>query len=138
MRRILLALVLCFINSSLYAQKITHSFNGVPLSEALKTIETSNRTFTINFVYDELEDFTVTTNVVKQTVPDAIRQIIGFYPIRMTIDSTDIFVDCIHKTERKLIGKVVDEKGQPLEFANITLLIPSASTFITGDVSKVA
>jgi len=138
MRRILLALVLCVINSSLYAQKITHSFNGVPLSEALKTIETSNRTFTINFVYDELEDFTVTTNVVKQTVPDAIRQIIGFYPIRMTIDSTDIFVDCIHKTERKLIGKVVDEKGQPLEFANITLLNPSDSTFITGGVSNVA
>ena len=37
----------------------------------------STKDYRINFMYDELEDFTVTTSIVKRTAPDAIRQIMG-------------------------------------------------------------
>src|SRR5574344_2448570 len=89
MNRILTALFMCFIFNTAFAQKITRSFNGVSMSKALETIGGMSRDYSITFIYDELEDFTVTTSRVNQSVPDAIRQIIGFYPIRMKMDSTN-------------------------------------------------
>ena len=46
---------------------------------------TVTRHYVINFAYNDLEDFKVTADVRKQSVPDAIRQIIGFYPIAMKV-----------------------------------------------------
>ena len=36
-------------------------------------------------IYNELEDFTVTQNVKTANIPDAIRKVIGFYPMQMTV-----------------------------------------------------
>ena len=89
------------------------------------------------FIYNELEDFTVTTNVKNKPVPDAIRQIIGFYPIQMILgDNNDIYVECIHKTEHHLKGLVVDENNLPLPYANVTLLNPADSTMVGGGVTN--
>ncbi|MCH4146856.1 MAG: TonB-dependent receptor family protein [Prevotella sp.] len=136
MKKTIMVLLMCLTLHTAFAQKITLSFNGVSMSKALETISGMSSEYSIMFLYDELEDFTVTTHIVKQNVPDAIRQIIGFYPIKMTIDGKNIYVECIQKTKQKLIGKVVDQKGQPLEFANVTLLNPSDSSFITGGASN--
>ena len=57
----------------------------------------------------------------NKPVPDAIRQIIGFYPIQMILgDNNDIYVECIHKTEHHLKGLVVDENNLPLPYAKVT------------------
>ncbi|MBE6316328.1 MAG: hypothetical protein E7078_06775, partial [Bacteroidales bacterium] len=70
-------------------------------------------------------------------VPDAIRQIIGFYPIQMILgDNNDIYVECIHKTEHHLKGLVVDENNLPLPYANVTLLSPADSTMVGGGVTN--
>jgi hypothetical protein len=61
-------LLMCLSINAVYAQKITHSFNGVSMSKALETISSMSRDYTITFIYNELEDFTVTTRVVKQSV----------------------------------------------------------------------
>ena len=80
------------------------------MSDALKYIQQQTGNHKIVFIYNELEDFTVTTHVKNKPVPDAIRQIIGFYPIQMILgDNNDIYVECIHKTEhpdaiRQIIG----------------------------------
>lgn len=138
MKRTIMVLLMCLTLHAAFAQKISLSFNDVSMSKALETISSVSSEYSIMFLYDELEDFTVTTRIVKQNIPDAIRQIIGFYPMKMTIDGKNIYVECIQKTKQKLIGKVVDQKGQPLEFANITLLNPSDSSFITGGASNAA
>ena len=89
------------------------------------------------FIYNELEDFTVTTHVKNKPVPDAIRQIIGFYPIQMILgDNNDIYVECINKTEHHLKGMVVDENNLPLPYANVTLLNPADSTMVGGGVTN--
>ena len=65
-----------------------------------------------------------------------IRQMIGFYPIRMSIDSTEITVECPQKTANRYKGTIIDEQGQPVAYANIALLSPQDSTLITGGVSN--
>ena len=45
------------------------------MSEALTILAKSTKDYRINFMYDELEDFTVTTSIVKRTAPDAIRPV---------------------------------------------------------------
>ena len=94
-------LFIIFISSAtLSAQRITRNYNNVSLSEALRQLSERSKRYRISFLYNELEDFRVTTSVSNKTIPDAIRQIIGFYPVRMTIvGDSDIYVECTHKTD---------------------------------------
>ena len=75
--------MLCAIASVASAQKITHTFQDIPLSEALKYIQEQATDYNITFIYDELEDFRVTTSIKHKTVTEAIMQIVGFYPVRV-------------------------------------------------------
>ena len=119
------------------AQRITRNFQNVSMSDALKYIQQQTGNHKIVFIYNELEDFTVTTHVKNKPVPDAIRQIIGFYPIQMILgENNDIYVECIHKTEHHLKGLVVDENNLPLPYANVTLLNPADSTMVGGGVTN--
>ena len=131
MKRLLtLMMLLCALANTITAQRITHNFNNASMSDALKYIQQQTSKHKIIFIYNELEDFKVTTSVKGKSVPDAIKQAIGFYPIRM-VQSKDneIYVECTHKTDRHLTGRVVDEKGLPLEFADVRLLNPSDSAY---------
>ena len=130
-------LLLCSLAGIAHAQRITRNFQNVSMSDALKYIQQQTGNHKIVFIYNELEDFTITTNVKNKSVPDAIRQIIGFYPIQMILgDNNDIYVECIHKTEHHLKGLVVDENNLPLPYANVTLLNPADSTMVGGGVTN--
>ncbi|MBP3850486.1 MAG: carboxypeptidase-like regulatory domain-containing protein, partial [Prevotella sp.] len=136
-------LVCCFVFAGVQAQKITRDYNNVSLSEALRQLNEQTEEYTISFLYNELEDFRITTSVHRKTVPDAIRQMIGFYPIRMTVEpgianpsQQEIIVECPQKTALRYKGTVIDEQGQPVAYANIALLSPQDSTLITGGVSN--
>lgn len=138
MKKNILLLMAFLIAVMADAQRITHDFRSISMSKALKTIEASTDKYTVNFIYNELEDFTVTAHVEKKSVPDAIKEIIGFYPIRMTVDGDNVFVECVQKEDRKMIGEIVDKEGQPVMFANVSLLSLSDSSFINGGVSNEA
>ncbi len=129
-------LVCCLVFTGVQAQKITREYNNVSLSEALRKLNEQTDDYTISFLYNELEDFHITTSVHRKTVPDAIRQMIGFYPIRMTIEDREIIVECPQKTAPRYKGTVIDEQGHPIAYANIALLSPQDSTLITGGVSN--
>ena len=62
--------------------RITREYNNVSLSDALRQLNAESTDYEINFLYNELEDFRITTTIRRKTVPDAIRQMIGFYPIQ--------------------------------------------------------
>ena len=129
--------MLCAIVNTITAQRITHNFNNASMSDALKYIQQQTSKHKIIFIYNELEDFKVTTSVKGKSVPDAIKQVIGFYPIRMTQSgNNEIYVECTHKTDRHLTGRIVDENGLPLEFADVRLLNPSDSSYITGGITN--
>ena len=119
-----------------HAQRFTHSFRDASMSEALALLAKSTKNYHVNFVYNELEDFMVTTNIVRRNTLDAIQQIIGFYPVKITIDGDNIFVECTQKASSKMMGRVMDTRRRPVDFANVALLSPVDSTFITGGVTN--
>ncbi|MBO4819871.1 MAG: carboxypeptidase-like regulatory domain-containing protein [Prevotella sp.] len=104
------------------AQTVSHDFQDVSLSEALLTLDNDCDTITVNFVYDDLEDFRVTTNVCEATILEAVTHVCGYYPMRITQLNTDIFVECTQRDSVRFIGQVLDAKHVPVRFANVTLL----------------
>ena len=121
------------------AQQITRNYNNVSMSEALRDLNEQSHDYTISFMYNELEDFRVTTSIKHKPFTDALMQIVGFYPIRVVKrGERDIYVECTHKTERHLTGTVIDENRLPVPYANIYLLHPSDSTVVGGGVSNEA
>lgn len=127
---------MCLVVISAKAQQLTHSFQNASLSEALIWIDNAQDQYKLNFIFDELEDFTVTTRLENVSVRDAVRQVCGFYPMNLVFDHQDIFIECTQKEDAKVIGRVVDEAGHPIEFANISLLSEQDATFINGGVSN--
>ena len=131
----LLLFLLTLVQQS-YAQRITRQYNNVSFSAALKDLNARQHKYTINFVYDELEDFKVTKSIRNLSVPDAIMQLIGFYPIKMTQLEDNIMVECTQKTTLRYKGRIIDESGNAAEYANITFLSPIDSTIVGHGVSN--
>ncbi len=147
MKKALLTLLVLAAGTLTHAQEISHAFKDESLSDALRQLNELSTDYTIHFLYNELEDFRITTTIAHKTVPDAIRQMIGFYPVRMTIVSDDdpevhgkqrhqIIVECTHKTDHRLVGNIIDEQGRPVAYANIAILNPADSTLLGGGVSN--
>ena len=124
-------LTLCAI--CVQAQKISRDYQNASLSKVLEDLNAATSDKTIYFIYDELEDFTVTSHFTDLSINEAIREVIGFYPMKVTYDNDKIFIECTQKEDTKVIGHIVDESGQPIEFANISLYNEG---FINGGVSN--
>lgn len=141
-RHIALIFLALLLTVSTQAQKhIFHEYNNVSLSDALSQLAKQQTDYVIMFLYNELEDFRITTTVRHKTLPDAIQQMIAFYPIRMTVDESNtkekkIFVECTHKTDRHLTGTIIDEQGHPVAYANVAIFNPVDSTLCGGGVSN--
>ena len=141
MKRYITLILALLLTVSTQAQKrISREYNNVSLSDALRQLSEQQTGYSIYFLYNELEDFRITTTVKNKRLPEAIHQMIGFYPIRVTTstdeDGKKIFVECTHKTDLHLTGTIIDEKGLPVAYANIAILNPSDSTLLCGGVSN--
>ena len=137
MKRLSLILLLCVIVSLADAQRISYNFQDVTLSDALKYIQSQTADYDITFIYDELEDFRVTTKVQHKSIPDAIWQVVGFYPVHIhKSGEREIYVECTHKTDLHLTGTIIDKQGQPVAYANVAILNPKDSTLLSGGVSN--
>ena len=136
LKAILVTMAFCMSLPPIHAQRITHNFHNTSMSEVLTQLAKSSKSYHINFMYNELEDFIVSTNIVKKTPLDAIQQVIGFYPIKVTIDGENIFVECTQKTPTKMMGRIIDTHRRPVDFANVALLNVRDSSFITGGVTN--
>lgn len=138
MKKLFILLLLCAAVNSTMAQKITRSYQNQSLSRVLEDLNAATSRHEISFVYNDLEDFTVTCTLERLSLNDALMKVVGFYPVRIVRDGDKYFVECTHKTERHLRGTLIDEQGQPVGFANIAVLNPADSTLLSGGVSNEA
>lgn len=136
MKKILLAFLMCLLVQVSWGQRISRSYNNRSMSEVLKDLGKATQRYKISFIYNELEDFTVTTTFRNLSLQEALAQVFGFYPIKATIGDSLIFVECTQKEPTKLMGRVMDEHRHPVEFANVALLNPADSAFLTGGVTN--
>ena len=136
MRRLFLSLYICCLALTGQAQIINREYNNVSISEVLKQLNEQYKVYTISFMYNELEDFRITTKIRNKSLPDAIQQMIGFYPIRMTVKGNEIIVECPQKSTPRYKGTIVDQQNHPVAYANIALLSADDSTLVAGGVSN--
>ena len=118
------------------AQKISRDYKSQPLSSVLEDLNAATDRYDISFVYNDLEDFVVTCSFQNQRIDEALRTVIGLYPVSITKEGDKFFVECVYKTERHLTGTLIDEHGQPVAFANVAVLNPADSTILSGGVSN--
>ena len=139
MKQIITILLLCLVATTMSAKsRITRSYHKESLSKVLEDLNAASNSQTIYFIYDELEDFTVTCSFKRLSLDDAVRTVIGFYPMAVTRKGSRIFVECVQKSDHRLKGKLIDEQGHPVPFANIILYHPADSAMIGGGVSNEA
>ena len=138
MKKLFILLLLCTAANGVVAQKINRSYQNLSLSRVLEDLNAATSRHEISFVYNDLEDFTVTCSFERLSLNDALMKVVGFYPVRIVRDGDKYFVECTHKTERHLRGTLIDEQGQPVAFANIAVLNPADSTLLSGGVSNEA
>lgn len=134
MKHFILAILL-FSGVIAFAQRISADFYRQSMAEALLELE-SRYSVRINFIYDELEDFSVTQHIDDKPMEQALKMICGLYPVRIIIKDGEYFVECIQKAPSKIVGQVVDECGQPMPCATVMLLNPIDSICINSGVSN--
>ena len=150
MKKILILLLLYAVVSSAQGQRlrerlrvgasagmaITRNYQSQSLSRVLEDLNATTERHEISFVYNDLEDFTVTCRLDQASLEDALMKVVGFYPVRIVRDGEKYFVECTHKTERHLKGRLIDNQNQPVAYANVSLLSPADSSLIGGGVSN--
>ena len=136
MKKILILLLLCAVVSSAQGQAVTRNYQSQSLSRVLEDLNAATSHHEISFVYNDLEDFTVTCRLDQASLEDALMKVVGFYPVRIVRDGEKYFVECTHKTERHLKGRLIDNQNQPVAYANVSLLSPADSSLIGGGVSN--
>lgn len=136
MKRILFLLIFCLMIVSISAQRVSRSYQAKPMPNVLIDLDQASKQYKISFIYNELEDFKVTKDFRNLSVPEAIRSVIGFYPLGFTVTDSLITVECVQKDNMRLIGHLVDKNNQPVSFANIQLLDADSLNFITGGVTN--
>ena len=143
MKQYIFTALFCVLTLCAQAQTVSRDYQNESLSKVLEDLNTATSDKTIYFIYDELEDFTVTSHFSNLPIQEAIREVIGFYPMKVTYDGDKIFVECTQKEDAKVIGRIVDENGHPIEFANISLRSIAEtpndkenSTYLNGGVSN--
>ena len=136
MKKIYILLLLTVAVGAAKAQKISRSYHEQSLSKVLEDLNVATTRHNISFVYNDLEDFTVTTAFEHLSLDDALTKVVGFYPVRIVRDGERYFVECTHKTELHLKGRLVDNQNSPMPYANISLLSPADSSLIGGGVSN--
>lgn len=89
--------LLCGFCGTLSAQKINRSYQTTSLSRVLEDLGQASEQYIISFIYNDLEDFTVTTDLRNCSIPDAVRAVCALYPMKITFDGNQIYVECTQK-----------------------------------------
>ena len=136
MKKVYLIFICALVVGMARAQKISRDYKSQPLSSVLEDLNAATDRYDISFVYNDLEDFVVTCSFQNQRIDEALKTVIGLYPVSITKEGDKFFVECVYKTERHLTGTLIDEHGQPVAFANVAVLNPADSTILSGGVSN--
>lgn len=134
MKKVFLLLILCTTVLTTHAQRVNRNYNERSISDILIELNRLTDRYKIIFIYNELEDFTITRRIDNRTIPEAIADCIGFYPIRMEVQDSLITVECTQKGKQRVVGRVIDHHNKPVAYANVALLSPADSSLINGGV----
>ena len=136
MRRLSAGLFVWLCCMCVQAQQMHFQFMEVPLTDALSQINRFYPNDKIHFIVDDLQGYTVTANVNSTGAMQAIMQLIGIYPLKVTRDKRHFFIQSSRKQMPELCGRLIDEQQQSVPYATILLYHPTDSIFLIGGTSN--
>ena len=71
------------------------------MADVLIDLSKATSNYRINFLYNELEDYTITKQINNKTIPEAVNEVVGFYPMRITTNDSLITVECVDKATQR-------------------------------------
>jgi len=93
MKRHYITTLLLLIATMMSAQNIHHEFKDANLPDVLKYIDSQMKGGHVQFVYNDLDGIKVSHTFRGQNPLEAVRTAIGAYPIKVTEDEGDIYVE---------------------------------------------
>lgn len=117
------------------SQTYRYKFSTTPVAEALSLISRQHQVININFIYDELENYTTDAEVSTDDPYEALRCIVAHNPIFVTRDGNNFFCEAMQKGKFCYRGDIADTNGSPVVSATVLILTPSDSSVITFGIS---
>ena len=94
MKRVYIIILFLGIVLSGHAQNtITHSFKNANLPDVLRYIDSNAKNTHVHFIFDDLDGIPVNKHFERLTALEAVKLAVGAYPIKVTEDEGDIYVE---------------------------------------------
>lgn len=116
---------------------VTLTLADEPLPDALKKIEQAGGK-SILFTYSETGRYRVTAAIKNKTQAEAIAAVLAGKPFSFIERQAYFVVQYSHDGAKStgVTGRVTDEKGRPMGFANVIMLSARDSSYISGCVTE--
>lgn len=118
------------------AQQTLLDFHEESMASALAKVDELFPDVQIHFVYNELEAFKVTAQVHRKHALEAVKEIVGYYPLKITQYNNHIFVEYAQRQKHEVSGRLVDERHEAVPYATVSLYNAKDSTFLAAGVSN--
>jgi len=123
-------LLLCLLLSStpLMAQVqptdegLSFFFQNVPLADALVQIDSASTNKRVQFIYDELDDYDVTVRFSHLTTDDAVRQVVGYAPIRVLFTPQAIYVESMDHEGESPLDSLMQGDNRMVELEEVRVM----------------
>jgi len=103
MKRLYIILLMLSAYAGLQAQKIEHRFEEENLPEVLRYISSKMKGSHVHFIFDDLDGISITRTFKGQTPLEAVQLAVSAYPIRVTEDEGDIYVEYDKSITRDIV-----------------------------------
>lgn len=116
--------------------RITHTWQGAPLSEVLRTISHEAKDYHISCIYDQLDSILVSVKVTNMTIPDAIAKITKGKPVKVKIKKQEIFVQYSkkHSKHKLTISSEVKDSRSHTNLADATVQLLTIDSILIAQV----
>lgn len=118
-----------------YADTFSYRFNATPLPKAIQRIMDNHIGLDINFIYNELENYSTNAVVNADNAYDALRQTIGLNPVTIIKSNNTYYIEALQHGKFFYTGRAIGADNEPVVAATVMLLSPKDSTVLTYGIS---
>ena len=135
MKKLILALLPLLVPVAVTAGIYSYRFSATPLSEALALIAGDHPAMKLNFIYNELGNYTTSARIDTDNPHEALRLAVGLNPVSIIRDGDRFYVEALQHGKYLYTGRTTDTEGEPVVAATVMLLAPKDSTAITYGIT---
>lgn len=117
------------------AGRFEFEFRNVPLPEALQRVAGVDKANSVNFIYNDIENYRVTANVSTSDFRQAVRQVCARKPLSVIFKGRKAYIEAKQKGVWLISGSIAGPQKEGIPFATVMVLEPNDSSVITFGVA---